>query len=151
MVAAPSFAPAPRAPSSLRACCRPGAPQLDPDLLLSGAFQELGPHELAMYKPRWGGFFGTDLDDLLRQRGVTTLVVVGCNFPNCPRTTVYEASERDYRVALVEDAVSGLYDRGRGEMLNIGRSRLHRVTTQTAGRRPGPAPRRAALLSRAAG
>lgn len=98
----------------------PDAPPLDPQLLLSGGFQELGPNELAMYKPRWGAFFRTGLDDLLRQQGVTTVAIAGCNFPNCPRTSIYEASERDYRVALVEDAVSGLYDRGRDEMLNIG-------------------------------
>jgi nicotinamidase-related amidase len=45
---------------------------------------------------------------------------VGCNFPNCPRTSVYEASERDFRVVLVEDAISGLYPKGKEEMLNIG-------------------------------
>jgi hypothetical protein len=37
-----------------------------------------------------------------------------------PRTSIYEASERDYRVVLVGDAVLGLYDRGRIEMANIG-------------------------------
>jgi len=47
-------------------------------------------------------------------------VVAGCNFPNCPRTSIYEASERDYRVVLVDDSVSGLYDVGRREMQNIG-------------------------------
>lgn len=96
------------------------APALDAGLLLSGAFQELAADEFAMYKPRWGAFFQTGLDDFLVARDITTVVVVGCNFPNCPRTTIYEASERDYRVVLVEDAVSGLYDRGRAEMLNIG-------------------------------
>ena len=44
----------------------------------------------------------------------------GCNFPNCPRTSIYEASERDFRVLLVEDAVSGLYERGKEELRNIG-------------------------------
>jgi nicotinamidase-related amidase len=45
---------------------------------------------------------------------------MGCNFPNCPRTSIYEASERDFRIVLVEDAVSGLYERGTEEMRNIG-------------------------------
>ena len=57
---------------------------------------------------------------MLRGWGVNTLVVCGCNFPNCPRTSVYEASERDLRVVLVEDAISGLYEQGRREMENIG-------------------------------
>jgi len=96
------------------------AAELDDDLLLAGGIQHLSENEVAMYKPRWGAFFHTPLETHLRTLDVDSLVFVGCNFPNCPRTSVYEASERDYRIALVEDAVSGLYDRGREEMQNIG-------------------------------
>ena len=94
--------------------------RLDDELLLSGRAQRLGDREIVMYKPRWGAFFGTTLDDYLTENRVDTVVVAGCNYPNCPRSSVYEASERDYRVVLVNDAVSGLYDRGRAEMTNIG-------------------------------
>jgi nicotinamidase-related amidase len=94
--------------------------RLDCDLLLSGAFQPLGPQEWAMYKPRWGAFFGTALEQHLLSHGVSSLAFAGGNFPNCPRTSIYEASERDFRIVLVEDAVSGLYDRGRDELKNIG-------------------------------
>ncbi len=94
--------------------------RLDPDALLAGEFQQLGPREWAMYKPRWGGFFDTELDGFLDERSVDTVVVSGCNFPNCPRTTVYEASERDYRVVLVADATSGTYERGLAELSDIG-------------------------------
>jgi nicotinamidase-related amidase len=73
-----------------------------------------------MYKPRWGAFYGTRLEEHLRAIGTTTLVFAGCNFPNCPRTSIYEASERDFRVVLAEDAVSGLYDQGRLELRDIG-------------------------------
>ncbi|WP_255564665.1 cysteine hydrolase family protein [Candidatus Mycobacterium methanotrophicum] len=89
-------------------------------MLLSGQPQQLGNHEIVLYKPRWGAFFATTLNDHLRQQNIDTVVVAGCNYPNCPRTTIYEASERDYRVILVEDAVSGRYERGRAEMTNIG-------------------------------
>jgi len=51
---------------------------------------------------------------------VNTVVIAGCNFPNCPRATVYEASERDFRIVLVTDAVSGLYARGSQELRQIG-------------------------------
>ena len=97
-----------------------GAAGLDDDLLLSGQIQQLDSNEVALYKPRWGAFFGTRLHDHLQATGVDTAVFAGCNFPNCPRTSIYEASERDYRVVLVEDAVSGIYDIGRREMTNIG-------------------------------
>lgn len=51
---------------------------------------------------------------------MTTLVFSGCNFPNCPRTSIYEASERDFRVVVARNAVSGLYERGERELVGIG-------------------------------
>ncbi len=93
---------------------------LDADRLLAGEFQQVGPREWLLYKPRWSAFFRTDLDEFLTERGVNTVVVCGCNFPNCPRTTVYEASERDYRIVFVPDATSGTYGRGLSELSDIG-------------------------------
>jgi nicotinamidase-related amidase len=98
----------------------PGAATLDADLLLSGGLQQLGDTEWVLFKPRWGAFYRTPLSEKLVAKGITTVVVAGCNFPNCPRTTVYEASERDFRVVLVTDAVSGLYPQGEREMEGIG-------------------------------
>jgi nicotinamidase-related amidase len=47
-------------------------------------------------------------------------VICGCNFPNCPRTTIYEASERDFNIVFVPDATSGVYARGLDELKGIG-------------------------------
>ena len=94
--------------------------RLDAELLLSGAVQQIAPGEVVIYKPRWGAFFKTPLEAHLQELGVSSLAFAGCNFPNCPRTSIYEASERDFRIVLVEDAVSGLYERGTEEMRNIG-------------------------------
>jgi nicotinamidase-related amidase len=94
--------------------------RLDAEQLLAGEFQEVGPREWVMYKPRWGAFYQTELADFLAARSVDTVVVSGCNFPNCPRTTVYEASERDYRSVFVSDATSGVYERGIEELESIG-------------------------------
>ena len=96
------------------------APRLDTELLLAGGIQRVGPGEAIIYKPRWGAFFQTPLEAHLRALGVSTLVFAGCNFPNCPRASIYEASERDFRLVLVEDAVSGLYERGKDELRGIG-------------------------------
>ncbi|CQD16816.1 isochorismatase [Mycobacterium europaeum] len=98
---------------------RPGV-ELDDALLLSGGAQLLGDREIVLYKPRWGAFFGTPLEEHLNANHVDTVVVAGCNYANCPRATVYEASERDYRIVVVADAISGLDERGRAEMTNIG-------------------------------
>jgi nicotinamidase-related amidase len=94
--------------------------RLDADQLLAGEFQSIGPREWVLYKPRWGAFYGTDLQAFLTDRGVDTIVTCGCNFPNCPRATIYEASERDHRQILVSDATSGVHERGLRELENIG-------------------------------
>ena len=73
-----------------------------------------------MYKPRWGAFYSTPLEKHLAILHTNTVVICGCNFPNCPRTTVYEASERDFRVVLIKDATSNVYERGLHELDKIG-------------------------------
>lgn len=112
-------------PGSTGAELAPGLPphghrHLDAELLLRGEPQAIGEDEAVMYKPRWGAFYDTPLLGHLTGHGVSTLVFGGFNFPNCPRTSMYEASERDFRIVLASDAISGLYDRGREELQNIG-------------------------------
>lgn len=107
--------------SQLVAELRPDpAVTLDHELLLRREFQKIGSQEWLMYKPRWGAFFDTGLADHLRHIGVDTVVIVGANFPNCPRTTLYEASERDFRIVLVPDAISRTYPQGIEECAGIG-------------------------------
>jgi nicotinamidase-related amidase len=93
---------------------------LDTELLLKGKLQQVAMNEWIVYKPRWGAFYATPLEKHLRELKINTVVICGCNFPNCPRTTVYEASERDFRVVLISDATSNVYKRGLQEMDNIG-------------------------------
>jgi nicotinamidase-related amidase len=93
---------------------------LDTELLLQGKIQQVASKEWIMYKPRWGAFYATPLEKHLHELRINTVVICGCNFPNCPRTTVYEASERDFRVVLVSDAISNIYERGLQELDNIG-------------------------------
>lgn len=93
---------------------------LNSERLLDGEFQAIGDQEWVMYKPRWGAFYNTALESFLREQGVDTLLFTGCNFPNCPRTSIYEASERDFRVVMIADALSQVYEKGIEEMQNIG-------------------------------
>jgi len=46
--------------------------KLDCPYLLGGGIQTLGPGEVAIYKPRWGAFFGTPLHDHLDGLQVNT-------------------------------------------------------------------------------
>jgi len=97
-----------------------GKRRLEFDRLILGEILEIGPNEYIMYKSRWGAFYKTDLENFLREKGITTLIFTGCNFPNCPRTSIYEASERDFRIVVVEDAISQIYEKGIGELRDIG-------------------------------
>lgn len=88
--------------------------------LLEGNIQAIADLEWAIYKPRWGAFYHTHLEEFLRKLNVDTLIFIGCNFPNCPRASIYEASERDFKVVMIEDAISGVYPKGIEEIKNIG-------------------------------
>lgn len=74
---------------------------LDAEILLSGKAQQIGHNEFVMFKPRWGAFYKTALHAFLKERDVDRLLFCGCNYPNCPRTSIYEASERDFRTVLI--------------------------------------------------
>jgi len=94
--------------------------ELDVPLLLAGKPQWIGPSECIIYKSRFGAFYKTCLEEVLMELGASTLIFSGSNFPNCPRSSIYEACERDYNIIVAEDAISGLYERGKEELVNIG-------------------------------
>jgi nicotinamidase-related amidase len=119
------------------AAAQPGTPgaripsvlvDADPDweLLRSGEPQQVGTDEFLLYKPRWSAFHRTPLAALLREMGITTVVVAGCNLPNCPRATLFDATERDYRAVLVVDATSQTTPERLADLELIG-VRLHTV------------------------
>lgn len=88
--------------------------------LLAGKIISIGEQDFVVYKPRWGAFYRTELDAWLRNAGIDSLVIAGCNFPNCPRTTLFEASERDYQLAIVPETISKIYTKGVEELQAIG-------------------------------
>jgi nicotinamidase-related amidase len=98
----------------------PDIADLDDSRLLAGGLLEVGPFEWVMYKPRWGAFYKTALEEHLLGLQVSTLVLCGCNYPNCPRTTLYEGSERDFRLVAISDGISGLSDEGIADLRGIG-------------------------------
>ena len=101
---------------------------LDSGALLAGNLQKVGDNEVVMWKPRWSAFYRTPLDDHLGRLGVDTVVLTGCNFPNCPRATLFDASQRDYRVVVVVDATSRLTPERLGDAVALG---VHSLSTET--------------------
>ena len=69
---------------------------------------ELNPHaeDVIMYKHRFSGFYQTDLDRVLKEGGITHLVVTGCTTSICVESTIRDAFFRDYRCVLLADCTS---------------------------------------------
>lgn len=67
---------------------------------------EPSPNDTVIRKPRFSGFFETELDDHLRSLGAELLIFTGCTTSVCVESTVRDAMFRDYRPVLLEDCTA---------------------------------------------
>lgn len=67
---------------------------------------DVAPQDLILDKPRFGAFHGTDLELILRGRGIDTVIVSGISTPVCCDTTAREAHARDFRVLFLSDGTA---------------------------------------------
>jgi len=88
-----------------------GHPHLLVGSVEAGVVPELGPDPSDVIAARRHGltpFAGTDLDQILRNLGVRTIVATGVSVNIGVTGMVMGAVDRGYRVALVTDAVAGI-------------------------------------------
>jgi nicotinamidase-related amidase len=73
--------------------------------------EELYPSagEPVIDKPGKGAFYQTDLDLMLRNRGIETLLVCGVTTEVCVNTTVREANDRGYRCIVLSDCCASYF------------------------------------------
>lgn len=62
------------------------------------------PEDVVVVKSRYSGFHGTDLDSILRSRGVRNLLVVGIASNVCVESTIRDAYFLEYWPVMVADA-----------------------------------------------
>lgn len=67
------------------------------------------PGELVVDKPGKGMFYGTPVDDLLRERGITHLLFMGVTTEVCVQTSMREANDRGYECLIVEDGTESYF------------------------------------------
>jgi len=60
-------------------------------------------------KPGKGAFYQTDLELLLRKRGIDTLLVCGVTTEVCVNTTVREANDRGFRCIVIGDCCASYF------------------------------------------
>lgn len=67
------------------------------------------PGEPVVDKPGKGAFYATDIDFMLKNRGINQLVVCGVTTEVCVHTTVREANDRGYDALVLEDCVGSYF------------------------------------------
>lgn len=86
----------------------PGSPVPPPEF--SDLMSDLRVHadDVLVAKRQWGAFYGTDLDQQLRRRGIRTLVMGGIATNFGVESTARAAFDRGYELVFVEDAMTSL-------------------------------------------
>ena len=76
-----------------------------------GIVPQLAPvaGEVVVDKPGKGAFFATDLDHILHNRGMRSLIVCGVTTEVCVTTTVREANDRGYECVVLSDCVGSYF------------------------------------------
>jgi len=104
------------------------------DLLAEGANSavlhdalEADPADIIVGKPRYGAFHGTDLAQILRSRGIDTVIITGIATNICCETTAREASQHDFHVFFVSDGTATM------EMSGVPAKDLQRATCASLG------------------
>jgi ureidoacrylate peracid hydrolase len=67
------------------------------------------PSEHIIKKHRYSAFFATDLDLILREWGITTVIISGTTTENCCHATARDAMFNNYKVVFLSDA-TGSFD-----------------------------------------
>ncbi len=81
----------------------PNASDLIPEIGLQAS-------DVVVLKRQWGAFYGTDLDQQLRRRGIRTIILAGIATNIGVESTARAAFDRGYELIFAEDAMTSISD-----------------------------------------
>lgn len=88
---------------------------------------DVQPPDIVIEKPRFGAFHGTSLEDMLRTRGIDSVIITGISTNVCAETTAREACVRDFKVFFTSDGTATL------DMNGVSRHELQRASLAALG------------------
>lgn len=86
--------------------------------------------DIVIEKPRYGAFHGTQLEEILRGKGIDTILICGISVAVGCSTTAREAASRDFKAVIVKDACLSrpIADQGWGPITEEEAERVHLST-----------------------
>ncbi|TKC81700.1 hydrolase [Trinickia terrae] len=93
------------ADAPLRAPGSPPPPAEASELVPEAGMQ---PSDVVVTKRQWGAFYGTDLEQQLRRRGIRTLMLGGIATNIGVESTARAAFDQGYELVFVEDAMTSI-------------------------------------------
>jgi nicotinamidase-related amidase len=116
--------------------------RIDPRLIeLVPPLAALAPRAEVIDKRVYSPFSEPELSDLLRRRGIESLVIAGAETDVCVLAAVLDAVDLGYRVVLATDALCSSSDGTHDALLTLYRNRPFTATVSVSRSRP-PAARR---------
>jgi len=74
-----------------------------------------------VWKWTWDGFLDTKLDEILKEKGITTVIGFGLITTRCVHHTLFGAFNRGYRTILIDDCCGDRsQDRHNAELMHSG-------------------------------
>lgn len=113
------------APGPARGAYPPEALALTPEI-------EPVPGDIRITKHSWGAFYNTGLDEALRQRGVTGLVLAGVATSIGIESTARAAHERGYNLTFARDAMTDRVASAEENSLRVIFPRIGEIDTTAA-------------------
>lgn len=89
------------------------------------------PEDTVLAKKRYSAFYETDLENLLRSKGIRHLIISGVMTNLCCETTARDAFMRDYRVFfLIDGTATGKDDHHLATLKNLGFGFAYLITSE---------------------